>query len=306
MGKHNIVQTMKNQKTLLLFIFPGVIFYILFMYYPMYGLIMAFQDFNPVYGFSDSPFVGLKNFKFIFSTPNFQEVLRNTVVISLLKLLFGQPVPIILALMIIEVKSIRLKKTIQTISYMPHFLSWVVAAGLWYNFLAGEGIVNSLLLKLNLLDKPIFFLGNKSWAYPIIIFTSIWKQVGFGSIIYLAALSGINPELYESATVDGAGKLRQIWHISLPGIKPTIVVLFILAVSNLMRAGFDQIQAFLNPQIKPVINVIDTEVFKLLTTGGIMQLSIGAALGFFQALVGVMLFIIANLFFRTIKEESII
>ncbi len=295
-----------KQKVLFLFMLPGFVYFLVFKYYPMYGVIMAFQDFNPVLGFNRSEFVGFQNFRYIFGTPNFLAVLRNTILISVLKIVISFPAPIILALMINEMKHLPLKKAVQTMSYMPHFISWVVAAGIWYNFLSGDGIVNDLLMRIGILDGPFYFMGSRGFAYPLLVGSDIWKGVGFGSIIYLAALAGVNPELYESARVDGAGRIRQMWHISLPGIKTTMVILLILRIANLLEAGFDQIQAFMNPQTRPVVNIIETEVWRMLTTGGMRQLSVGAALSVFQAVTGLVLFLLANLAVRALDEESFI
>jgi putative aldouronate transport system permease protein len=304
--RQRLFKRLKKQRLLYLFLLPGVVCFGLFFFYPMYGIIMAFQDFNPVYGFAGSAWVGLDNFRYIFSTPNFLGVLRNTILISLLKLFIGHPMPIIFALMLNEVRHLRAKKIFQTVSYMPHFISWVVAGGLWYTFFSSTGIANHALTALRLVDEPVLFMASTTWIYPIMLFTSIWKGLGFGSIIYLAALAGINTELYEAARVDGASKLRQIWHISLPGIKPTIIILFILSSSDLMKAGFDQMQVLMNPMNRSVANIIDTQVMRMLTSGGLNQLSWGAAFGLFQSVVGMILFILYNLLFRALKEESFI
>lgn len=304
--RQRLFRKMKKQSLLYLFLLPGVVCFALFFFYPMYGIIMAFQDFNPVYGFSNSPFVGLENFRYIFSTPNFLSVMRNTIIISMLKLIIGHPMPIIFALMLNEVRHLRLKNFFQTTSYMPHFISWVVAGGLWYTFFSSTGTINNILMTLNIVNDPILFMASKTWFYPIMLFTSIWKGLGFSSIIYLAALAGINAELYEAARVDGANKLQQIWHVSLPEIKPTIIILFILSSSNLLKAGFDQMQVLMNAMNRSVANIIDTQVMRMLTSGGMNQLSWGAAFGLFQSVVGMILFIFYNLLLRALNEESFI
>jgi putative aldouronate transport system permease protein len=296
----------RAQGVLLLFILPGFVSFLLFTYVPFYGIIIAFQNYNPVIGFLRSPFVGLDNFRTIFRSFTFVNALRNTVVISFLKILFVFPMPILFALMIHELRQVAFKRSVQTISYLPHFISWVVAAGLWYKILSpNDGFVNLILTRLNLIRDPIYFMGRKELFYPIILLSAIWKDLGWGAIIYLASLTAINPELYESASIDGASRLRKMWHISLPGIKPTIVLLLILTFSNLLNAGFDQLQAMQNNVVLQVGEIIDTLVLRTLRVGGMRDLSYGAAMGFFKSVFGLGLFLMANRISRLLLGESL-
>ncbi len=306
--KNSLLRKIWVQRWLYIFAIPGFLFFLVFAYYPMFGVIMAFQDYNPIKGYFGSGFVGIENFQTIFHLPDFLNALKNSLMISGLKLSIGFPATIIFALLINELHQVLFKRVTQTISYLPYFISWVIAAGLWYKMLSPDnGLVNDLLMYLGILEKPFYFMGSTDAFIPIIIFTEIWKSIGFGAIIYLAALSGVDPHMYESASIDGANRLRQIWHISLPSIRNTIVLMLILAASGLMSAGFDQLWTMGNWQVREVGEILDTLILRYLRdSGGFYGLSLGAAMGVFQAAVGLSLFLICNYIAKLLKQESLL
>jgi len=305
--RKSLASRIKEQWPLWVFLFPGLISFFLFSYFPFYGVITAFQIYSPVRGILNSRWVGLENFKYILVLPTFTNALRNTLVISFLKLFFCFPMPIMFALMLNEIHSTRYKRTIQTITYLPHFLSWVVAAGIWYRLLSPyNGALNHLLVSLGIIKESYNIIGDPSAFYFVLIISDLWKGVSWGSIIYLAAITAVNPELYEAAVVDGASRLRQTWHITLPGIKPTIVLMLIMAVSNLLNAGFDQIANMTNRAVLEVGDILDTLILRTLTVGSARDMSIGTAMGIMKSMSGLLLFIIANTFSRVLLDESLI
>ncbi|WP_372630186.1 ABC transporter permease [Cohnella sp.] len=275
-----------------------VAYFIIFRYMPMYGVQIAFKDFSAAKGIWDSPWVGFDHFVRFFESYNFEQVLKNTVYLSLLLLAVAFPIPIFIALMLNQVKRQRLKKFMQTSIYAPYFISTVVLIGMVFVFLSpNSGIVNHLIVAFG--GKPVMFMTDSEWFRPIYVFTEVWQTTGFSSIIYLAALAGIDPHLHEAAVVDGASKWKRIRHIDIPGIMPTIVVLFVLAVGNLMNIGFEK--AFL---MQTDINVdaseiIPTYVYKI----GIQraQYSFSAAIGLFNAVINLILLFIVN---RAVKKMS--
>ena len=287
---------------LMLLMLPVVAYYVIFSYIPRAGIVIAFKEYRLLDGIWGSPWVGLKQFEVLFQTPSFFEVLRNTVVISALRILFGFPAPILLALLLNELRSEKYKRVIQTISYLPHFLSWVVLAGIFLQFLSpSSGPINILLTKMGL--QPIYFLGQPSTFVPTIIATGIWQSIGWGSIIYLAAISGISPELYESALLDGANRLQRIWYITLPSIAPTIVVLFILNMGSILNGGFDQIFNLYNDAVMSVADILDTYVYRRGLTG--LQYSYAAAVGLFKNGIGFLFVFATNLFARKLGDASL-
>jgi len=290
----------KSRYTYML-ILPTIIYFAVFTYAPFYGISIAFKDFKIMSGIWDSPWVGFKHFGAIFSSEKFPVLLKNTLIISLYRLLFGFPVPILFALLLNEVRSVWFKRSIQTITYFPHFLSWIVFAGIIYNFIGPTGIINLLLANAGL--EKINFTTHEEWFRPIIVATAILKEFGWGAIIYLAALAGIDGQLYEAAKIDGAGKLRQIWHITLPGIRPIIALLFCLQLAGILDAGFDQIFMFLNPAVYDVGDIIDTYVYRL----GLLQsqFEMATAVGLFKGVIGMILIITANAFIRKMGEKSL-
>jgi putative aldouronate transport system permease protein len=273
-------------------ILPVIVYYILFSYLPMYGVVIAFKDYRPGRGIWASQWVGLAHFKQFFGGFFFVRLLRNTLLISVYSLVWGFPVPIIFALILNEFKDGVFKRGIQTITYLPHFISVVVICGMIVNFLSpANGIVNIALE--NLIGKRISFLNESGWFRTIYVSSGVWQGFGWNSIIYLAALSGIDMNLYEAAKIDGAGRLRQLWHISLPGIMPTVVTLFILNVGNLMSVGFEKIILLYNPAIYETADVISTYVYRM----GIQstQYSFSAAVGFFNSIINLILLLGCNM-----------
>jgi len=241
-------------------ILPGVILVLLFNYMPMVGIQIAFRDYNIFTGVWKSPWVGFEHFSFL-SDPEFWRLFQNTIWITVLKFAFGFPAPIILAIMLNEVKRPLFKRFVQSLTYMPHFVSWIIVAYIVEALLSqSTGLVNDVIAALGF--EKVYFMGNEAWFRPIIVFTSVWKEVGWGSIIYLAAIAGLDPQLYEAAKVDGANRWRQTWNITIPGMMPTISIMLILSIPNLLNAGFDQIFPLQNPVNLPVSEVIDTYVVK--------------------------------------------
>ncbi len=300
------VKRNRKQVVLLLFMLPATVFFALFAYWPIYGMVMAFQNFSPALGFEKSPWVGLENFQHIFEMPNFLMALRNTLVISSLKILISFPAAIVFALLLNEVTRPLFKKSVQTISYLPYFVSWLIVSGLFYKLLSLEGPLNEVLVSMHLVDKPILFLSDEGLFYPILIFTDIWKNIGWNSIIYLAALAGVDPELYEAARVDGAGRLRQMLHISLPSIKNVIILLFVLTLTSVLSADFDQLYTMGNPSVRKVGEILDTLVLKMLQGGTIRDYSYGAAMSFFKNTIGFVLFLVANYLLNRTQEKGVI
>jgi putative aldouronate transport system permease protein len=285
------LKNLQRDKLLVLMILPVIVYYILFAYLPMYGVVIDFKDYRPGRGIWGSRWVGLEHFKQFFGGFFFIRLLRNTLLISVYSLLWGFPVPILFALVLNEFKDGIFKRGIQTVTYLPHFISVVVICGMLVNFLSpANGIVNIVLE--NLFGKRISFLNESRWFRTIYVSSGVWQSFGWNSIIYLAALSGIDMNLYEAAKIDGAGRLRQLWHISLPGIMPTVVTLFILSVGNLMSVGFEKIILLYNPAIYETADVISTYVYRM----GIQstQYSFSAAVGFFNSIINLFLLLGCN------------
>jgi len=276
---------------LVLMFLPIVLSLTIFHYIPMRGLIIAFQDFKLGKGMEGSLFVGLQHFELLLQSASFAEIFRNTVTISALRILFGFPAPILLAILINELSSAAFKKTVQTISYLPHFLSWVVLGGMFKQFLSpSTGFLNLLIEKLG--GEPIYFLADPDVFVGVLITTGIWQGVGWGSIIYLACISGISPELYEAASIDGANRFKRIWHITLPGLIPVISIQFILTSGSIINAGFDQIFNMYNDNVYRVADIIDTYVYRR----GLIdqQYSFSAAVGLFKNLISFALVLLTN------------
>lgn len=290
-GKNGLLKRMWTERYLYLLLLPGLAFFIIYRYVPMVGNIIAFQDYSPFQGFLHSDWVGLKHFKTIFEDREVVRVLWNTLYLSFLQILFAFPVSIILALMLNEVRSSLYKRVIQSIVYLPHFLSWVIIIGISTVLLKSNGIINKLLGAVFHM-QPIAFLQDPHWFMPLVVLEVIWKESGWGTIIFLAALSGINPSLYEAAAVDGASRLRQIWHITLPALKSTIFILLILRLGSVLDVGFEQIYLMLTPFTMEVGNVLDTFVY----FKGIQDsdFSFATAVGLFKSVVGLILIVGAN------------
>lgn len=282
-----------RQWDLQLMVVPALIFIFIFSYIPMYGILIAFKEYDIFRGFFDSPWVGLDNFKeFLYATV-FSTVIRNTLAISFLKLVIGFPAPIVLALLLNEVRIPLFKRVVQTISYLPHFLSWVIVSGFVVTMLSADyGSLNIALEKLNLIDEPLNWLTIPNYFWTILIVTGLWKNVGFASIVYLAAISGVNPDLYEAASIDGAGRFKKIFSITLPCIMPVISIFLILAIGDLLSAGFEDILLLQSDIVRDVSDVLDTYVYRVGIQNSLF--SYAAAVGLFKAVISVALLTIAN------------
>ncbi|MCY3798658.1 MAG: ABC transporter permease subunit [Chloroflexi bacterium] len=278
---------LKRAWPLYVMIVPGVIFVLLFRYYPMYGIVIAFQDYSLAKGFLNSPWVGWENFERLFSFAEFGRFLGNTVLIAVAKIVADQIGAVILALLLNEARVILFRRAIQTLVYLPHFLSWIVLGGILLDILAPYGILNQAIVNLG--GERQLFLGSNSWFRGTVILSGFWKNVGFSTIVYLAALTAINPTLHEAAAIDGAGRFRRIWHITLPGIRPTIVLLAALSLGDVLQAGFEQILTLYSPAVYRTGDIIDTYVYR----HGIVsaQYSLAGAVGLFKSFIGFFLIV---------------
>ena len=284
-----------------LMVFPSIVLIFIFCYIPMYGVLMAFENYRPQLGVLGSEWVGLYHFKDFFTSPHSLNVLRNTVVISVYSLLVGFPFPIILALLLNEVRCQAYKRTVQTISYMPYFISNVVICGMLKSFLAYDGLFNQIGAVFGMAPKS--FLSNPALFPSVIVFSDLWQSIGWNSIIYMAALAGIDPDLYEAAHIDGCGRLRQIWHITLPGIVPTMVTLLILSIGGLLSANSDKILLLYSPLTYETGDVIGTFVYRRGIKGG--DFSYSTAVSLFQTVINFLLLIFANWFSNKTTETSL-
>lgn len=285
---------------LLLMLLPGLALIIIFNYGPMYGMLMAFQDFQLTKGIWGSPWVGFKHFEAFLNTPFATRALRNTLLISALKLAFGFPAPILLALIINEIRDGLFKRFSQTISYMPHFVSWIVFAALITGMLSpSTGAVNAVLKLIGI--QPIYFMANPKWFMVVLIVSEIWKEIGWGAIIYLAALTDVDPTLYEAAIVDGASRIQRMIHVSVPLILPIASLMLILRLGGVMSAGFDQIFNMYNPQVYEAVDILDTYVYR--TGLQQMQYSFASAVGFFKSVVGLILVVAVNEIARRMSDR---
>ena len=265
----------------LLMMLPGLVLTAIFSYGPLYGIIMAFQDYNPGLGFTGSPWVGLANFKLIFSQPSFLSTIYNTFFISLMKIVFGTTASVVFALQLNEIRQNAPKRIYQTIVYIPNFISWVIMAGILTDILGSTGIINEALMTLG--AKPVQFISNRAVFPWTLIFTDVWKTFGFGTVVYLATMTGIDPSLYESAVIDGAGRWKQTLYITLPMLVPIIILMTVLALGNVLSAGFDQVYNLYSPVVYPTGDIIDTYVYRLGLQNG--KYAIGTAVGLFKSLV---------------------
>lgn len=296
---------MKRYKAFYIMAVPGLLYFAVFHYTPMAGLFVAFTDYNPMLGFKGiftSPWVGLEHFEKFFSSYYFNRVLVNTIVISGLKLLFGIPAPILLALLINEVRHSTFKRWVQTISYLPHFLSWVVVAGMVTLLLSpSHGLIKDLFDTLGI--EYMSLLGSNDTFREILVASNLWKEIGWSSIIYLAAIAGINPELYEAAQMDGASRLRQALQITLPSIRNIISIVIILNMGNLLEAGFEQVLLLYSPQVYEVGDIIDTYVYREGLLG--FNYSFASAVGLFKSAIAAVLIVSANYAARRLEAESL-
>ncbi len=291
MKKHGIALKKRKSETAYHFMMlPGMIFLLIFSYIPMFGLVMAFQDYIPAKGLFGSKFVGLKHFKYIFSLPDIGQIIRNTVVIALGKILLGTLMAIVFAILLNEIKNKLLKKSVQTIVYLPHFLSWVVLASVIVNLFNLDGSINQLLSAIGL-DK-LNFLGSNTLFQPLLIGTDVWKEFGYNSVVYLAAITAIDPGLHEAASIDGASWWKRVWHITLPGMMPIILLMGAVNLSGVLSAGFDQVYNLYSPMVYSTGDILDTYVYRV----GLIsrQYSFGTAVGLFKSVIGMVLMLGAN------------
>lgn len=293
---------MLRNKWLYVLLLPGFAYLFVFKYIPMLGIVIAFKELNLVRGIFGSEWVGFDNFRFLFQSSHFYRVLRNSLLLSIYQIIWGFPAPIVLALMLNEVRKVAFKRITQTILYLPHFISWVVLAGIIINFLSpSTGIVNFIITSFGY--EPIPFLLKAEYFRSIIVSAEIWKEVGWGTIIYLAAMTGIDPTLYESATMDGASRIQKILYITMPGIATTVVILLLLKLGNILDNGFEQVFLLYNPMTYETADVFETYTYRIGLQDG--RLSYATAVGLFKSVVGFILIISANYAARRISGKSI-
>ena len=289
--KETLLSYMKRHKWMYLLMLPGIIYFVIFKYVPMAGLVISFQNYSPYLGILGSEWVGLEHFKTFFMNPDFKMLLVNTFSISILNLVFFFPMPIILALLLNEIKNKFMKKSIQTMIYIPHFISMVIVASITFTLLnTDSGVINQIIYSLT--GNKLEFLSDPKYFRWIIVIQNIWKETGWGMIIFLAALAGVDTQLYEAAQVDGAGKLRQVWHVTLPAIKSTIIIMLIMKVGTLPNTGFEQIFLMKNSLNSSVAEVFDTYVYTLGITQGAFSYS--TAVGMFKSVVATVMVLTTN------------
>ena len=302
--KRNITwKEIKKQRVLILWSLVIVAYGVIFCYLPLGGWLMAFQNYKPKDGLLHSTFVGLDKFKQLFSDDTFIRVIRNTLAMGVINLVVTFVAAIVFAILLNEVKSNGGKKIVQTISYLPHFLSWIIVTGILHDALSSAGIINELLLKFHILEQPLNFFAHPKFFWPIVAFANVWKETGWNAIIYLSAITAIDPSLYEAANMDGAGRWARIRYVTLPGIKPTIMILLLMNVGNVLNAGFEIQYLLGNGLVKSVSETIDIYVLKW----GISQndFSIGTAAGIFKSFVSIVLIVIANQIAKKNGEERL-
>jgi putative aldouronate transport system permease protein len=300
--RHSLGQRIIDSRYIYLLLLPGLLFFIIFKYTPMWMLVIAFQDYNPWVGIAGSQWAGLKHFRYLLNDPMFFLMLRNTLAINLMSLIFYFPLPICLALLLNEVKNDRFKRFNQTIFYFPHFLSWVIIASLTYFLLSVDvGFINKFRVLLGL--PTVSFLSNPRFFWIILTIQHIWKEAGWGTIVFLAALAGVDIEQYEAAIIDGADRFKRIWHITIPAIMPTIIVLLLLQLGNIASVGFEQVLLMSNPLVNNVAEVFDTYAYRV----GILQSSIsfGTTVNVFKGFVGLLFVWLSNYSVKKFGYEGI-
>ncbi len=293
----------KKQKVLMIWSAVIVLYGIIFYYLPLAGWAMAFQDYKPKLGIFGSKFIGFAKFAELFHDTYFRLAVRNTLAMGIINLAATFITAIVFALLLNEIRSMRGKKVIQTISYLPHFLSWIIVAGILHDVLSGTGIFNEVLMKLKLIDQPINFFAHTKFFWPIVAFANVWKETGWNAIIYLSAITAIDPALYEAASMDGAGRVKKILYVTLPGIRSTIIILLLMNVGNVLNAGFEVQYILGNGLVQKVSQTIDIYVLKW----GISQndYSLGTAAGIFKSVVSIILIVIANQVAKRYGEERL-
>jgi putative aldouronate transport system permease protein len=292
----------RRDKILYFLALPGILYFVLFKYVPMWGIVIAFQKYSPILGVMKSQWVGFEHFQRFFSNPDFFMLFRNTMAINLLNLFLFFPLPIILSLLLNELKNVIFKRVMQWVIYLPHFLSWVIISGITFLLLSqSEGVINKLLVAMG---QPKYdFLTNPDIFWGLLISQSIWKEAGWGTIIFLAAIAGVDPQLYEAAKMDGANKLRQMWHVTLPTIRNVIIILLIFRLGDIMDVGFEHVYLMMNGAVAEVADVFDTYVFRTGIQRG--QFSYSTAIGLFKSIVGLMMVVIANKLAKKLGEEGV-
>ena len=283
---------MRNRKAIAayhLMLIPGFVLLILFSIIPMSGIVIAFEKFIPAKGIWGSKWIGMKNFEYMFSLPDSRSIFTNTLVIAVSKILCQLIVPVFVALMLGEIRSVWFKRTVQTVIYLPHFLSWVVLGGIITNMCSLDGIVNRMIMAFG--GQPIMFLASNAWFRKVIILTDTWKEFGFGTVIYMAAMTGIDETLYESAQIDGATRMQRIWYITLPGILSTIVLMATLSLGNVLNAGFEQILTLYNPLVYQTGDILDTYVYRMGIENA--QYGLATAVGLLKSVLSMILIILS-------------
>jgi putative aldouronate transport system permease protein len=303
-ARHALLRTIQRQRFYLIVLLPFIAYALVFFYYPMYGVLIAFKNFSYSKGILGSPWAGLTYFQTFLQSADFGLVLRNTLAMSAMNLFLGFPIPIIFAILITEMRHRRYKRFVQTISYLPYFIAWIVITGMVLQLFSREGTVNTFLAHIGVRGGPINFLGASGPSFWVLIFLlNQWKGVGWNSIIYIAAISTINPELYEAATIDGAGKIQRVFRVTIPLIMPTAVLLFVLSLGYLLSAGFEQQLFLMNPLTRDFAEVVDTYVFKY----GLQRFmfSYGAAVGLLKSFIALLLVISANAVMRRLTDSGV-
>ena len=302
LSQHRGIKDVRKNWDLYILLIPGLLFLLIFKYAPMYGVTIAFQDFNIFKGISGSEWVGLANFKKLIYSDEFYRVFFNTLIISLYKIVINFPMPIIIALLLNEVNCMVYKKTVQTIIYMPHFLSWIIVGGIFTTILSpSSGLVNQLIKALG--GESISFMMSNDWFRSILVLSAAWKEVGWGAIIYIAAIAGIDQDIYEAASIDGAGRVRKMISITLPGLSPTIILMLILRLGSVLEAGTEQILTMYNSVVYETGDVIGTYVYRMGL--GKMEYSFSTAVGLFNSVVGFILIALGNFTSRKLLGKSI-
>ena len=302
--KTSFFSTLGKQWQLLIMSVPMFLYVLFFNYYPMYFWVSAFQDYKPKLGIAGSKWVGWKNFQWLFGRADFINSVRNTLAMSVINLVFGTVSAVLLAVLLNEVINRKFKRTVQTITYLPHFLSMVIVVGMAQNLFASTGSVNELLMGLGLVKEPVFFLGEGKYFWWLVGVINVWKEVGWGTIIYISAMTSIDPCLYEAASIDGAGRFQRILHVTLPGIKSTFVILLIMNIGHLMEAGFEMQYLLGNAQVLDWSQTIDVFVLKY----GIskQQYGVATAAGMFKSVVAILLLLVANFTAKKLDEDTLI
>ena len=303
--KKGFLKTLGSQYQLMIMSVPVLLYVLLFNYGPLWGWLTAFQDYNVKKGLAGSKWVGWDNFNFLFRDKDFILTIRNTIAMSVINLVFSTDCSILLAVLLNEVRNRRFKRTVQTVTYLPHFLSWVIVVGMAQNIFASNGAVNDLLLSLGLVKEPVFFLGKGEYFWWLVGAINVWKEVGWGTIIYIAAMTSIDPSLYEAAAIDGAGRFQRILHVTLPGIKSTFMVLLIMNIGHLMEAGFEIQYLMRNGMVQKYSDTIDI-MSLLYSFGARPQYGRGVAAGMFKSIVGIILLFGANKIAKVMDEETLI